>query len=451
MSYDATVIAEAARVADAARDDFLALGGTEGAVVLDAVAGAGKSYFVSETVGVANASNMRVAVAAPTNDQAFGLVASIADLNPGLTVTYVPANDVDLPAANRRANVTIARPARAAGNAEVVVGTLDKLADAFARGDLAARDGLLMDESYQADSARYYAAAGIAPAHLTVGDGGQIEPFSTVEVADQWRGLEENPLQTAVGVLRRNHPGTPVHRFPITRRLDARAMPVARCFYPPEHDFAPAVLPGVRRMRLQSAVAPTERLRQIDSALDLAAADGWAHLELPDAAVLTCDPDTIALIVECVSRLCHRAPTLRCEREARWHALARPRIAVGVSHNDQKDWLRAELDRAGLGDVVVNTANKLQGLEFDVTVCWHPLAGLPEADGFHLEPGRAAVLLTRHRHACIVVGRQGDREVVEGVAPATPAYLGCDSDPLLDGWAVHQDVFAALEPFRIQL
>src|SRR5262245_48964871 len=37
---------------------------------------------------------------------------------------------------------------------------------------------------------------------------------------------------------------------------------------------------------------------------------------------------------------------------------------------------------------LVETANKLQGLEFEVAFVWHPLAGLPEADGFHLDPGR---------------------------------------------------------------
>jgi len=451
MTYNQDIIDEAGQVAELARQDFLDLHGGQGGVVLSAIAGAGKSYFISETVGFARENNMRVAVAAPTNEQAFGLVTSIAELNPTLRVTFVPAKDVRLPAANMRANVTEARPAQEAARSEIVVGTMDKLADAFIREDLPEFDGLLIDESFQADSARYYAAAGLAPVHLAVGDGGQIEPFSTVQAAERWRGLEENPLQTAVGVLCRNHPDTPVHQFPITRRLDPRALPVIRCFYPPEHRFDAAVLPGVRRMRLQKAVAPTQRLRRIDTALELAAGDGWAHLELPDAAVLTCDPDTIALIVECVQRLRDRGPQLRCERNSRWHNLAPERIAIGVCHNDQKDLMRAELDRVGHDDVVVNTANKLQGLEYDLVICWHPLAGLPEADGFHLEPGRAAVLLTRHRHACIVVGREGDRQLVEGVPPATPAFLGCDADPVLDGWGVHQDVFEALEQFRVSL
>jgi superfamily I DNA and/or RNA helicase len=76
-----------------------------------------------------------------------------------------------------------------------------------------------------------------------------------------------------------------------------------------------------------------------------------------------------------------------------------------VSHNDQKDFLRLAMSAQGIGGVVVETANKLQGFEFDVVVAWHPLTGLPEPDGFHLDPGRLCILLTRHRHACIVVGR----------------------------------------------
>ena len=127
------------------------------------------------------------------------------------------------------------------------------------------------------------------------------------------------------------------------------------------------------------------------------------------------------------------------------------RIAVGVSHNDQKDLLRMAMSDSGLGAVPVSTANKLQGLGFDVVICRHPLAGLPDTDAFHLEPERLCVLLTRHRHACIVVGRADDRELLSGIPPTTPAYLGADDDPVLDGWGTHQAVFAALEPSYIAL
>jgi hypothetical protein len=416
------------------------------------VAGAGKTHFVSTAAGRARQVGMRLAVCAPTNDQAIGLVEKIATMHPRERVTFVPAKDISLPTSVASLpNVAQVRPARVAAGANLIVGTFDKLGDAFDRGDLPPVDSLLADESYQADSARYYAVAGLAPTHLLVGDGGQIDPFTTAPDGDRWRGLDEDPLQTAVAVLRRNHPQTPTHFFPITRRLDSRAVPVVRAFYPAEQDIAPAVLPGVRGLRLHPGIASSMRLRGIDRALDFATGAGWAHLELPDAGVLTADPETMSVIVDVLRRLRDRGPTVRCERNTRWRALPPSRIAVGVSHNDQKDILRLRLNAAGLSDVVVNTANKLQGLEFDIVVCWHPLAGLPDTDEFHLAPGRLCVLLTRHRHACIVVGRAGDRQLLDGIPPATPAYLGYEADPVLNGWSVHQAVFAALEPCRVSL
>src|SRR5262249_46901487 len=148
-------------------------------------------------------------------------------------------------------------------------------------------------------------------------------------------------------------------------------------------------------------------------------------------------------------RLFRRSPQVRCEQTARPEALGPRRVAVGVAHHDQKDLLRAALEAAGLGEVVVETANKLQGLEYELVVVWQPLAGLPAADGFPLDRGRLCVLLPRHRQACVVVGRAGDAELVAGqVPPPTPAYLDWDADPVLDGWEVHCQVFAALEPFR---
>jgi hypothetical protein len=185
-------------------------------------------------------------------------------------------------------------------------------------------------------------------------------------------------------------------------------------------------------------------------ALDQASREGWAHLELPRKAVLQADPESVDLLVCLVRRLFDRQPKVRCERSPQFHHLQQHQVAVGVSHNDQKDFLRVALGAVGLDAVVVETANKLQGLEFEVVFVWHPLAGLPDADGFHLDPGRLCVLLTRHRQACIMVGRVTDRELLDDVAPATPAYLGWDPDPVLDGWEVHSQVFDAMGPFRVR-
>jgi hypothetical protein len=452
LLYDTSVVAEAERTADRAIADFLSGTAVRRGVHVTAPAGAGKSHLVSRAVARARAARLRVAVATPTNEQAFGLVRTIALLHCGKgsqTVTFVPARAVSLPDSIRRLPGVQEREASAASREGLIVGTLSKLGDAFARGSLAPFDVLLIDESYQADAGKYYAVGDLAPVHLLVGDGGQISPFSTIEDPCRWRGLPEDPLQTAVGVLRRNHSGTTVYGLPITRRLDGRAARIARLFYP-DLSFAPAVLPGVRELRLTKAAATDPRLRKLDAALDLAARDGWAHVELPRAAVLQSDPAAVALFAGLVSRLFDRGPDVRCERQPRRAPLRPEQVAVGVSHNDQKDFLRVALDAIGLGSVVVETANKLQGLEFEVVFVWHPLSGLHEADGFHLDPGRLCVLLTRHRQACIVVGRVGDRKLLDDQIPRpTAAYLGWDPDPVLDGWEVHREVFAALELLRI--
>jgi hypothetical protein len=367
----------------------------------------------------------------------------------GQTVTFVPATGRSLPDAIRPLPGVRELDARTASGESLIVGTLDKLGDAFARGSLAPFDLLLIDESYQADAGKYYAVGDLAPIHLLVGDAGQISPFSTIEDPCRWRGLPEDPLQTAVGVLRRNHTDTAVYGLPITRRLDDRAVQVARLFYP-DLSFAPAVLPGVRELRLSKGRNAPRRSARLDAALDLAVRDGWAHIELPRAAVLPADPEMVKLLTDLVRRLFDCSPEVRCERKPNRVRLRPEQVAVGVSHNDQKDLLRVALDALGLNEVVVETANKLQGLEFEVVLVWHPLAGLPEADGFHLDPGRLCVLLTRHRQACIVVGRTGDRELLEDqIPPPTAAYLGWDPDPVLDGWDVHHHVFAVLDSFRV--
>jgi hypothetical protein len=449
--FNATVIAAAQQVEADIRDDVIARIGQQQAVVAAAPAGAGKTHFVSATTGQLRQREMRVAVVAPTNEQVqLGLVETVARLNPGLAVSFVHAQGRELPPAI--ASLPGVRQRSAAEAADqgdpLVIATIDKLADAHRRSGLGGFDVLILDEAFQADAARYYTAARVAATHLLVGDSGQLDPFSRLRDATFWRGGPEDPLQTAVGVLLRNHPNTPVYQLPITRRLDPRAVPVARCFYP-GHDFDAAVRPGIRQLLLDRPGPGSRALAAVDRALDEAAAAGWAHVLLPGAPVLNADPATAYLIRDLLLRTFNRQAVTICENRTTPTDLRQTDVAVGVSHNDQKDLLRVVLDDAGLSSVAVETANRLQGLTYQIVVAWHPMAGSAATDAFHLDPGRLCVLLTRHRHACIVVGRDTDRSLLDGVPPATPGYLGWDPDPVLDGWDAHEGVFRLLEPHTV--
>ena len=445
--FNTTVVRNADRVIEAALADLQDAAGDEQAVVVAAPAGAGKSYLVETTVDRLRPKR-KIVVAAPTNEQAFDLTRRISDRlatsQPRQRVTHLHSGSVTPPpdvAARRNVDCM---PRGVPASAGVVVGTIDKLADALLRGDLDTRDVLIIDEAYQASSSHYLRIGAIAPTHLLVGDPGQIDPFSTLPDGDHWRGLSEDPVQTAVSVLLRNHPDSPRHRLPITRRLAPAAAATAAAFYP-GHAFAPAVKEGVRRFEMPSA---GRRPSTTDRVLDAAAVSGWGYLELPSGITVAADPEIVAATVGVIDRVLDRTPTINCERYA--PGLLRPeRTAVAVSHRDQASRVRAELDALGHTDVVVDTANHLQGLEFDFIAAVHPLAGLAEADPFHLDPGRLCVMLTRHRHACVVIGRTGDAELLAGVPPATPAYLGWEVDPVLDGWSTHRHVYNTLRNHRI--
>jgi hypothetical protein len=454
--YNQAVIDAAALVAQQVQKAFLDIA-EEGAATLSAIAGAGKSRLATNTVGKCRNHGFRVAVTAPTNEQVFALVHSIGKTYPKAKIVFLPASTVDLPGWARLPNVEIIDKAKDANNKDIVIATVDKFASARNPRNpkqvapIDPFDAVIIDESYQVSAAKYYAVASIAPRHLCVGDGGQILPFTRYQQGWQWKGLAEDPLKSATAVLQANRPDTQHFQFPITRRLDPRGAAIARHFYPPDHNFGAAVLDGVRSMKLKPSKAAAMYDRAIDKGLDYAATTGWAYFEQPAMQTLVADPDTAELIKDILMRLHQRADKLTCELHPLGTPLMQSRVAVAVSHHQQLDLVRYLLDRNGLQQVVVNTANKLQGLEFDVLVCWHPLAGLMEADQFHVESGRLCVMCTRHRHACIVVGRQGDRDLVEGVPPSTPTYPGAGSgtDDILRGWETHRNVFAELESSRI--
>jgi hypothetical protein len=425
-------------------------------VVVAAPAGAGKSYFCATAIGelcVAFPATANLAlVCTPTNDQAWDLAGNLARRLPSEQIALMPASSSKArppEALTTLPNVVVVDAAGAAGE-RVVVSTLDKAADAHGRASLSARFRfLLVDESYQASSAQYYGVGGLADRHLLVGDPGQIAPFTTMADADRWRGLPEDPVASAVGVLLRHHRNVPVHRLPITRRLPPSAVPLCSAFYP-DHRFGAWVTDGARRLDLaEGRKRGTDTL--IDRAADLAATTGWAWVRLPEQAVLSADPDTIDVITRLVTRVLDRAPALTSELTPEPVPLMPRRIAVSVSHNDQKDLLRVRFDREGLTEVRVDTANKLQGLEYDLTVAWHPLAGLSETDRFHLEPGRMCVMTTRHRHGCIVVGRRSDADLLAGVPPAADAWGDGEMDPEVEGWFAHRAAFDHLDRVAVDL
>jgi hypothetical protein len=416
--------------------------GAHRGVVVDSPPGAGKSTLVVRAaVELAATTGEPLMVVAQTNEQVDDLVerlaAPLASAVPGARIGRLSRAGYEAPARIAElSNVDVDSDLAALGRPAVTISTAAKWSHVK---DHTWR-WAIVDEAYQMRSDALLAIAPRFERALFVGDPGQLDPFSIVE-NDRWRGLTWDPMQSAVAVLLRNNPDISVHHLPVSWRLPHSAEKVvAEAFYP-YTGFRSGTGPGERRLTFATkGFGDTS----YDRVLEHAAATGWGLLELPARHTMRTDAEAVSAVAELARRLLQRGVTSHSERGEQ--AVTAQRIAIGAAHRDQVAAIRAAL---GDDDVTVDTANRLQGREYDVTFVLHPLSGRRDATAFHLEAGRLCVLASRHRHACVMVARAGIRELLDAHPSSEPVHLG-EPVKFPDGWAANQTVMAHLEVHRVR-
>ena len=406
-------------------------------VVVDSPPGAGKSTLVREIARRLAVTGEQVPVVAQTNDQAddlaYGLGWQLA--GGGATVGRLHAAGWT-PRPDPPPNLVCSGRAGDLDGCVAVVSTAAKWAYVVERCWPLG----IVDEAYQMSSAALVRVGGLFDRLLLVGDPGQLEPFT---VADERvvRRMATWPLDTAAGTVLRNHPDTPVVPLPVSWRLPPAAAPVvSAAFY--TRPFTAGAGEGTRRLWFEASPMPDA----VGRVLTVAAGSGWGLLELPAAYLPRTDPQAVQALVEMVARLLGAGAVVGDETGTR--PLRAGGVAVGVTHRDQRAHVRAGLDAHGLVAVTVDTANRLQGRQFEVTVVWHPLSGRRDASAFHLEAGRLCVLTSRHRHACVVVARAGVREQLDTCPATEPVWLGADRTRV-DGWEANHLFLEQLTPYAV--
>ncbi|MFE6351638.1 AAA domain-containing protein [Streptomyces rochei] len=432
--------AEAARATAAILHDTLH--GTERGVVVDSPPGAGKSTLVVRAALELAEAGRPLMVVAQTNAQVDDLVLRLAEKNPDLPVGRLHSSDADPydKALDGLENVrTSAKAADLAGQA-VVLSTAAKWA--HVKVDEPWRHAIV-DEAYQMRSDSLLAVAGLFERALFVGDPGQLDPFATVG-SEQWAGLSHDPSASAVTTLLAHNPTLPQHRLPVSWRLPASAAPLVSDAFYPYTPFRSGTGHGDRRLAFSVASDGSGP----DQVIDEAARSGWGLLELPPRHTPRTDPEAVRAVASVVRRLLDRRGAATSERAPDPVPLTADRVAVGTAHRDQAAAIRAALADVGVTEVTVDTANRLQGREYDVTVVLHPLSGRPDATAFHLETGRLCVLASRHRHACVVVCRAGVDELLDDYPSTEPVQLGTPVK-FPDGWEANHAVLAHLAEHRV--
>ncbi|MFE9132152.1 AAA domain-containing protein [Streptomyces sp. NPDC007148] len=407
---------------------------THRGLVVDSPPGAGKSTLVAKAADALVQSSAPCVVIAQTNSQVDHLVRRFARHHPHLRTARLTATDHTVPH-DLQAHPDIRIGTRIEAlekTTDVIVGTAMKWATVTDRR----WPWAIIDEAYQMRSDTLLWTARLFERALFVGDPGQLDPFSEVET-DRFQGLSHDPMNSAVAVLLANNRDLPVHSLPVSWRLPPSAVPlISNAFYPSTPFHA-----GSTEADRTLTFPITGMRTPTDEVIEHAARTGWALFELPARITGQHDAEAFQAVLGIAERLLARRAVTTCEENLQGHVLLPGDIAIGAAHRSQAHDIRALLTRhyPRLHGITVDTANRLQGCEFRVTIVLHPLSGRGDASAFHLEAGRLCVLTSRHRHACIVVARAGIAELLDVHPSNDPAHPGAASK-VADGWEANHAV-----------
>lgn len=406
-------------------------------LVVDSPPGAGKTTLVTHAAGALTQPGAPCVVIAQTNSQVDDLVRRLVHLHPHLRIARLTAGEYVVPDSLRTLPlVRVSTRVQDLKAAHVIVGTAMKWATVTDRR----WPWAIIDEAYQMRSAALLRTARIFDQALFVGDPGQLDPFSEID-SFRWMGLPHDPMNSAAAVLLNKNPDLPVHSLPVSWRLPPSAVPlISNAFYP----FTPFHA-GTREADRALTFAAIGMRTPLDATIEHAARTGWALLELPARFTHRIDLEALHMILGLAERFLTRRATITCELHPLGRDLISDDIAIGTAHSDQAHRLRSLLAQhhPRLRGVTVDTANRLQGRQFSITLILHPLSGRRDASAFHLEAGRLCVLTSRHRHACIVVARAGITDLLDTHPCDEPVHLGAPSK-VPGGWEANHAVLEHL-------
>jgi len=363
------------------------------AVVVPSPPGAGKTRLVALLAAtLARRADLRVGIAAQTRAQAIEIARRLGALDCPARLIW-PAKQPTPDLSGGTATVVTGRSVRFPNSGGgVLVATTARWT--YADPAVLACDVLVVDEAWQATYADVGALGAFAAQIVCVGDPGQIDPVVTGQTR-RWADSPTGPHLPAPAALIAAH-GDAVSV--VTLRHTWRLGPATTALIQPT--FYPD-LPFTSRRPPEHLTGPDGTVLPEVTAHPVTVAAG------PGDATLTgtCADLTRTLLTTTLTTSDGTRPVTPAD------------LAVVAAHVSQAAAVRALL--ADLPDVLVGTANQLQGMERPAAVVLHPLAGYRDPTAFGTDLGRACVMLTRHRAHLIVV-----------TDTATPAVLRVpDPDP----------------------
>lgn len=384
-------------------------------VVVPSPPGAGKTGLVERVAAFAAViAGETVGVATTTRAQAQELVVRLSTWESVHATWWAPRSRRTATASDI---AVVSRPDEFPIDHGVVVATAAKWARAPRSMHF---DLLVVDEAWQMPFGQFAPLISLADRFLLVGDPGQIAPVVQVNVS-RWADDPAGPQRPAPDVLRaRGVPGLVEVALPATRRLPAdTARIVSDAFYPtmPFGSLAPD-------RTLRSASWPGQ--------------GSLAVTEVSDQQVGIYDPDLISQAAAIVVGVIEDGTI---EDGVGVRKVKPADVGVVCSYVHQVPQMRSALGTS-LRGVLVETANRWQGLERDVIVGVHPLSGQPAPSEFAMDGGRICVMCSRHKTACLLIGRPGLELAASAGSGAAERTFG--DSAAAAGWQAHARLLEAV-------
>lgn len=349
-------------------------------VVVNSPPGAGKTTLVAEVVHnlLDKGMGASIGIATPTRRAAADIAGRVAEtLNSKDPATA--AGNVHLTLSNIRpderrqgvASVTFAgNPAQT-----VKVSTIASCTIKQPQYDL-----LIIDEAYQVTLDQLVRAAANCTQLLLVGDPGQIGPVVTANTGP-WEGASTQPHRRAPEIVS-DYPDATVLNLTSTYRVGADTVEVISPLYGFDFDSL--------RPDRHIALRDGRRLPEV------------GHVRIGEAPNTT-DLRHMRQVVEVARQMVGAALHETVDGTETTRTLTPADVAVVVSHNSQSNGVMVLLDELGLGEVVVGTADKLQGGQWPAVVALDPVVGHRRLSEHQLNLGRLCVMLSRHQAALVWV------------------------------------------------
>ena len=365
------------------------------AVSVPSPPGAGKTRLITMLAGyLAHRADLRVGVAAQTREQAIEIARRAGRI--GCRAMLMWPKKKPPPDSGATPIASGAQIKFPAGEGAVIIGTTARWlwCNPYDLGC----DVMLVDEAWQATFGDLGALGAFAGQVVCVGDPGQIAPVVT-GATTRWVTSPRGPhLPAPEALLAAHGDAVTVIPLPHTWRLGPVTTGLVQTVFYPALPFTSVRPP-------EQVAGPAGPLPEI------------GHRVL----TATAGPADPALTGACAGRVRELLDGHELAAGAGTRPLAASDIAVVASHVNQSSAITALL--ADEPDVLVGTANQLQGLERHAVVALHPLAGYraDEADSeFSADTGRACVMMSRHRaHLTVVID---DCAVLPSAGQASTAH-----------------------------